>query len=139
MKYCLSPLVKQKYQLCKMNENEKYPKYFQEFLAQFRNEDDCWNYIFDIRRPNGFVFPKCANSQYWLTGYKLIHCSQCGTQTSVTGGTIFHSARKGKYPQNTWLFTSMNSHFTLTENVQLQGKVILSLNSTSCRYSSCYI
>lgn len=77
-----------------MNENEKYPKDFQEFLAQFRNEDDCWNYIFDIRWPNGFVCPKCANSQYWLTEHKLIHCSQCGTQTSVTGGTIFHGTRK---------------------------------------------
>lgn len=77
-----------------MNENEKYPKVFQEFLAQFRNEDDCWNYIFDIRWPNGFVCPKCANSHYWLTEHKLIHCSQCGTQTSVTGGTIFHGTRK---------------------------------------------
>jgi len=32
-----------------MTNNEQYPKDFQEFLAQFKNEDDCWNYIFDVR------------------------------------------------------------------------------------------
>ena len=74
--------------------NEQYPKDFQEFLAQFKSEDDCWNYIFDIRWPNGFVCPKCSGSKYWLTEQKLIHCSSCGYQASVTGGTIFHGTRK---------------------------------------------
>ncbi|MDP3912750.1 MAG: IS1595 family transposase [Bacteroidota bacterium] len=71
------------------------PKDFQEFLAQFRSEEDCWNYIFEIRWPNGFVCPKCRGSnKYWLTEQKLIHCSSCGHQASVTGGTIFHGTRK---------------------------------------------
>jgi len=78
-----------------MNHNEHYPKHFQEFLAQFRSEEDCWNYIFEIRWPNGFVCPKCGNSnKYWLTEQKLIHCSSCGYQASITGGTIFHGTRK---------------------------------------------
>ena len=78
-----------------MNHKERYPKHFQEFLAQFRNEEDCWNYIFEIRWPNGFVCPKCNGSnKYWLTEQKLIHCSSCGYQASVTGGTIFHGTRK---------------------------------------------
>jgi len=29
-----------------MAKEERYPKDFQEFLAQFKNEDDCWDYIF---------------------------------------------------------------------------------------------
>jgi len=74
---------------------EHYPRHFQEFLEQFKNEDDCWNYIFEIRWPNGFVCPKCMeHSKYWLTDHKLIHCSSCGHQASVTGGTIFHGTRK---------------------------------------------
>lgn len=78
-----------------MSNNERYPKHFQEFLAQFRSEEDCWNYIFEIRWPNGFVCPKCSGSnKYWLTDQKLIHCSSCGHQASVTAGTIFHGTRK---------------------------------------------
>lgn len=78
-----------------MSTNEHYPRHFQEFLEQFKNEDDCWNYIYEIRWPNGFVCPKCRErDKYWLTDHKLIHCSSCGHQTSVTGGTIFHGTRK---------------------------------------------
>lgn len=78
-----------------MNTEEHYPKDFQEFLMQFKNEEDCWNYIFEIRWPNGYICPKCNNSgKYWLTEHKLIHCSLCGYQASITGGTIFHGTRK---------------------------------------------
>jgi transposase-like protein len=78
-----------------MINTEQYPKDFQEFLIQFKNDDDCWNYIFNIRWPNGFVCPKCKNnSKHWITEQKLIHCSSCGNQASVTGGTIFHGTRK---------------------------------------------
>jgi transposase-like protein len=77
-----------------MNEVDKYPRDFQEFITQFKCEDDCWNYVFEIRWPSGFVCPKCSNSKYWLTEQKMIHCATCGTQTSVTSGTIFHGTRK---------------------------------------------
>ena len=77
-----------------MSITEQYPRHFQEFLAQFKNENDCWDYIFQIRWPNGFVCPKCSGHKYWLTEQKLIHCSFCGHQSSVTGGTIFHGTRK---------------------------------------------
>jgi transposase-like protein/Zn ribbon nucleic-acid-binding protein len=78
-----------------MSSTEHYPRHFQEFLDQFKCEDDCWNYIYEIRWPNGFVCPKCReHNKYWLTDHKLIHCSYCGHQTSVTGGTIFHGTRK---------------------------------------------
>jgi len=78
-----------------MNNNERYPKDFQEFLAQFKSEQDCWNYVFEMRWPNGFICPKCNGSEKtWMTEQKLIHCSSCGHQASVTGGTIFHGTRK---------------------------------------------
>lgn len=77
-----------------MTKIEKYPKDFQEFLSQFKSEDDCWDYIFEMRWPDGFICPKCASQQYWITKNRLIHCSNCGHQASVTGWTIFHGTRK---------------------------------------------
>jgi len=73
---------------------EKYPKDFQEFLLQFRNDDDCWKYLFEMRWPKGFLCPKCNSDKYWITEKKLIHCIHCNHQTSVTAGTIFHATRK---------------------------------------------
>lgn len=79
-----------------MSNNEHYPKDFQEFLLRFKSDEDCWNYIFEVRWPNGFVCPKCGKSsnKYWFTEQKLIHCPSCGHQASITGGTIFHGTRK---------------------------------------------
>lgn len=77
-----------------MSKKERYPKDFQDFLLQFRTEEDCWQYIFDIRWPGGFSCSRCNNSKYWLTNKGLIHCSGCEHQTSITGGTIFHRTRK---------------------------------------------
>jgi transposase-like protein len=77
-----------------MVEKESYPNDFQEFIIKFKSEQDCWEYIFEIRWPNGFKCPKCNTSKYWLTEKRMIHCSNCGHQTSITSGTIFHGTRK---------------------------------------------
>jgi len=77
-----------------MTNVEQYPKDFQEFLEQFKGEADCWNYIFNLRWPEGYSCPKCNSNQYWMTKQRLIHCSSCGYQASITGGTIFHGTRK---------------------------------------------
>jgi transposase-like protein/Zn ribbon nucleic-acid-binding protein len=76
------------------SEEKKYPKDFQEFLYRFKNEDDCWNYLFQMRWSTGFSCPQCENSEYWVTGKALVHCTKCGHQTSVTAGTIFQGTRK---------------------------------------------
>src|SRR3989338_1716571 len=83
-----------------MPNNEQYPKNFQEFLTYFRTEDDCLQYLFFVRWANGFSCPKCAKGEFWMTGRELIHCSACGTQTSITAGTIFQGTRK---PLLLWL------------------------------------
>ena len=74
--------------------SESYPKDFQEFLVQFKTDDDCWRYLFEMRWQNGFKCPKCSGSEYWLTEERLLHCSGCEHQTSITAGTIFHGTRK---------------------------------------------
>jgi len=77
-----------------MANQERYPKNFQEFLHQFKNEDDCWNYLFEMRWPDGFQCPKCNSEKYWITKKRLIHCIICEHQASITSGTIFHGTRK---------------------------------------------
>jgi transposase-like protein len=77
-----------------MANEERYPKDFQEFLEQFKTEDDCWNYVFHMRWPTGFTCPRCKSNKYWLTEKRLIHCAACEHQASITSGTIFHGTRK---------------------------------------------
>jgi len=77
-----------------MIKKENYPKDFQEFLLQFKNEDDCWQYVFEMRWTNGFLCPVCNTNKYWITDKRLIHCANCEHQISITSGTIFHGTRK---------------------------------------------
>jgi transposase-like protein len=75
-------------------QTEQYPVNFMEFLDQFKDEESCRKYLFDIRWSEGFHCPKCNNEKYWLTSQNMIHCTVCGHQTSLTAGTIFHGTRK---------------------------------------------
>jgi hypothetical protein len=50
-----------------MVDKESYLKDFQEFIIKFKNENDCWDYIFEIRWVNGFFCLKCKTNKYWLT------------------------------------------------------------------------
>jgi len=73
---------------------EKYPRHFQEFLAQFPDEKACWHYLIDIRWPDGYVCPHCNSAKYWLTSKHKIHCSGCEKEFSITSGTIFQETKK---------------------------------------------
>lgn len=73
---------------------EDYPKNFQEFLSRFKTDDDCWDYLFSIRWPDGFVCPKCDCKKFYINNRKVVECSLCGNQLSITSGTIFHGTRK---------------------------------------------
>jgi len=73
---------------------EDYPKTFEEFIVRFQTEDDCIDYIAQLRWPNGFVCPRCQYGKAWKTSRNLMHCIQCGHQTSITAGTLFQDTRK---------------------------------------------
>ena len=78
---------------------EIFPRTLQEFENYFSTEADCIKYLEQLRWPDGFVCPHCNSTGYWQTKRDLYHCSQCGIQTSVTSGTIFHRTRK---PLSLW-------------------------------------
>lgn len=77
-----------------MFKDEKYPINFQEFLEYFQTEEDCWNYLFMMRWPDGYHCPKCNSDKYWITEKRLLHCVKCDYQASITAGTIFQGTRK---------------------------------------------
>ena len=72
----------------------KYPRHFQEFLAQFPDERSCWQYLIDIRWREGYVCRHCGSKRYWLTSKHKIHCSDCEKEFSITSGTIFQETKK---------------------------------------------
>jgi len=78
----------------KEEKEEQYPKDFQEFLAQFPDEKSCWQYLIEIRWPNGYVCSHCNSIKWWLTSKHKIHCSVCEKEFSITSGTIFEKSTK---------------------------------------------
>ena len=77
-----------------MKAEENYPKDFQEFLTQFPDEKSCWQYLIEIRWPDGYVCSHCKSTKYWLTSKHKIHCSGCEKEFSITSGTIFQESKK---------------------------------------------
>lgn len=66
---------------------------FEEFVRQFSSEEQCRDYLYQLRWPDGFVCPKCGCDVCWLINNKVYECKSCGHQTSVTSGTIFQDTR----------------------------------------------
>ena len=73
---------------------EEYPRSLAEFEAWFDTEQGCRDYVFRVRRPEGFQCPRCDGRHFWPVRSVLMQCQACGHQTSVTAGTIFLDTRK---------------------------------------------
>lgn len=82
---------------------KEYPMTFEEFTTNFATEEQCREYLYGLRFPEGFVCPKCKNVKAWPVGKTLFECAECGHQTSVIAGTIFQDTRT---PLKTW-FTAI--------------------------------
>lgn len=76
-----------------------YPQTYQELLAWFPDDAACLSYLALLRWPDGFVCPVCGSDRSWQTAKARWMCADCGRQTSVTAGTIFHRIRT---PLSTW-------------------------------------
>jgi transposase-like protein len=106
-----------------MNE---YPMTFDEFTTKFATEEQCREYLWQLRFPNGFECPKCGESKSWPIGKMLFECASCGHQTSVIAGTIFQDTRK---PLKTW-FTAIWWITTQKNGASAMGlQRVLGLNS----------
>lgn len=57
-------------------------------------EQECREYLADLRWPGGVECPRCEEHTrlLWLTSRSKWHCYSCRYQFSVTAGTVFHSS-----------------------------------------------
>jgi ribosomal protein L37AE/L43A/transposase-like protein len=99
---------------------------FDEFTSRFTSEQECRDYLYQLRWPDGYICPKCQNQKSWKIGSYLYECTKCGHQASVIAGTIFQDTRK---PLRTW-FTAIWWVTTQKNGASAQGlQQILGLKS----------
>jgi transposase-like protein len=71
-----------------------YPTTYGEFAKWFQDDASCYAYLFQIRWPEGFICPRCAERKYWLGRSDLYRCHKCLFKSSITAGTIFQDRKK---------------------------------------------
>jgi transposase-like protein len=82
---------------------KEYPMTFNEFVKNFLTEEQCRDYLYQLRWPDGFICPQCSGDKCWKISSVLYECAKCHHQTSVIAGTIFQDTRK---PLRSW-FTAI--------------------------------
>ena len=88
-----------------------FPKTYGEMEARFSKDEDCLEYLRQMRWPTGFVCPRCGDEKVWMTKRGLQMCGGCGYQVSVCSGTVFQGSH---LPLKTW-FRAM-WHMTSQKN-----------------------
>jgi transposase-like protein len=111
---------------------KEYPMTFDEFTTRFATEEQCRDYLYRLRRANGFVCQKCTYTKAWNKGATLYECARCGRQTSVIAGTIFQGTRK---PLKVW-FTAIWWLTTQKSGASAMGlQRVLGLNSYTAAWT----
>lgn len=87
------------------------------FLSRYGTEEQCRETLYSLRWPDGFRCPDCESTRGWNLCRPLVRCADCGCETSLTAGTLFHCT---KLPLATWflgiyLFTQTKSGLSALE------------------------
>ena len=82
-----------------------YPGALGEFQTWFQCDADCLDYLEWLRWPCGFVCQECCHAGGWRLGDGRFMCTDCGSRTSVTAGTIFDRTRT---PLTVWFAACWN-------------------------------
>lgn len=70
------------------------------FLSMYGTEQQCYDALFRIRWPQGYVCPQCGyRGSCYLESRKVYQCHRCHAQRSVLSNTIFAST---KLPLKIW-------------------------------------
>jgi transposase-like protein len=91
---------------------ETYPQSQDEFDALFGSEEACRTYLAALRWPEGFVCPRCGQSNAWMMKRSARYiCTQCQAHISLTAGTIFHDTRHSlqEWFRAIWYITQQKS------------------------------
>jgi len=64
-----------------------------EFEKMFTTEEQCLEYLKELRFPKGYSCRKCQHNEYWLNNRGIMVCKSCKNELSITSGTIFHRSK----------------------------------------------
>src|SRR5881394_3541005 len=72
------------------------PEDMPSFLARFGSDEQCREYLFKARWPNGFRCAACGHDDAYALRTKIVYeCVACGKQHSLLAGTIFEQTKTG--------------------------------------------
>lgn len=102
---------------------EDFPESQIEFEKRFASEKACYQYLFKIKWPEGFVCPKCAHRSYWISAKHIYICTRCESHFSLTAGTIMHDSKKPitYWFKAMWWFTTRKSGLNAVNLQNLLG------------------
>ncbi len=80
-----------------MSTQTQYP--LGDFLKTYSNEQACYDYLVELRWPDGFVCPKCGHKGCVRLSNGRFQCGACRHQASVPAGTVLHRTH---LPLTTW-------------------------------------
>jgi len=64
-----------------------------EFEKMFTTEEQCLDYLKELRFPKGYSCQKCQHDEYWVNNRGIMVCKNCKNELSITSGTIFHRSK----------------------------------------------
>ena len=100
-----------------------YPKTILDFQRQFKNEQDCENYLFKARWPDGFICPVCGDTEYYdVISRRAYKCKANGHFTYLTADTVMQGT---KQPLLLWFWAAylVATHKNGISAVQLQNQL----------------
>lgn len=105
---------------------------FDEFRKLFPDEKHCLDYLYAMRWSNGFTCSRCGTNEYWEVSPYKYKCRNCGYQSTVTAGTLFHHTHLPltKWFYAAWYLTNVNNKAKADEI-----KDLLNLGSTKTAQS----
>ncbi len=77
-----------------------YPKNVLDLEDRLHTEEDCREFLFQIRWPNGFICSRCKSSSCWEKSRARYECANCHHESTVITGTIFEGSN---LPLRVWL------------------------------------
>lgn len=109
-----------------------FPATIMEFQERFATEDDCRDYLFRSRWPDGFCCRRCGGGEIGTMHQRrgVWQCKSCGAQTSVTAGTVMHATRQ---PLRQWFWAAylVATHHPGISAVQLQRQLGIRRHETA--------
>jgi hypothetical protein len=102
---------------------EDFPRCEIEFDQRFNTLDACYEYLAQIKWPDGFICEKCGHKACWISSKYIYICRKCERQYSLTAGTIMHGTKKPitYWFKAMWWFTTRKAGVNAVNLQELLG------------------